>query len=316
MNPGEWGLAMRLRMVCALLIITAIAAPARALPPSQQAKISVDGVIRDYRLYRPPGTTGKPVPLVLMLHGAMGTAAQIEEYIGLSAVAAREGFAVAYPQGVGRGWNDARAGKSRLALNASTADDVKFLRNLTDELIAKGIADAKRIYIAGLSNGGFMAMRMACEAPGPFAAFAPVIASAPLSANNSCRPPRPLPVLLINGTDDGLVKFSAKDALDQGNFGAVELAAFWGERNGCKGFTDEARPDLAPNDRSTVTARRYSGCSANGAVELLTVNGGGHQPPSRGNVRDYPMLARLLGVRNHDIDTAETIWAFFSRQSK
>jgi poly(3-hydroxybutyrate) depolymerase len=48
----------------------------------------------------------------------------------------------------------------------------------------------------------------------------------------------------------------------------------------------------------------------------LTVQGGGHQPPSRGKVRDYPMLSRLLGVRNHDIDTAETVWAFLNRHSQ
>jgi polyhydroxybutyrate depolymerase len=307
---------MRTRLTLALLMAAALAHPASALPPSPQAKISVDGVIRDYRMFRPPGTFGKALPLVVMLHGAMGTAVQIEEYVGLTAVAAREGFAVLYPQGIGRGWNDARAGKSRLAPNASSADDVKFLKTLTDELIAKGLVDPKRIYISGLSNGGFMAMRMACEAPERFAAFAPMMASAPLSAATDCRPKRPLPVLLINGTNDGLVKFAAPAAATQGNFGAVELAAFWGQRNGCKGFADEALPDLDPKDSSTVSARRYTGCPANGEVELFTVTGGGHQPPSRSNVRDYPLLSRMLGVRNHDIDTAETVWAFFKRHSQ
>jgi polyhydroxybutyrate depolymerase len=306
---------MRLRLAVALIVI-ALAPEASAQAPSTSAKITVDGVVRDYGLFRPPGATGKPAPLVLMLHGAMGTAAQIEDYLGLSAVAERDGFAVAYPQGTGRGWNDARAGKARFAPNASTADDVKFLNALIDELIAKGIADPKRIYISGLSNGGFMAMRMACEAPERFAAFVAMIASAPLSAAITCRPKRPLPVLLINGTNDSLVKFTAKDAASQGNFGAEELAGFWGERNGCKSFTDEALPDLDPKDNSTISARRYTSCPAKGNVELLTVQGGGHQPPSRGKVRDYPMLSRLLGVRNHDIDTAETVWAFLNRHSK
>jgi polyhydroxybutyrate depolymerase len=299
-----------------LIAATSLSAPAYALPPSPQARIFVDGVLRDYRLFRPPGMAGKALPTVFMLHGAMGTAVQIEEYVGLTAVAAREGFAIVYPQGIGRGWNDARAGKSRLAPNASSADDVKFLKNLTDELIAKGLADPKRIYIGGLSNGGFMAMRMACEAPERFAAFAPIIASAPLSAATACRPKRPLPVLMINGTNDGLVKFAAPDAARQGSFGAVELAAFWGLHNGCTGFTDEALPDLDPKDSSTVSARRYTGCPVNGSVELLTVAGGGHQPPSRSSVRDYPLLSRMLGVRNHDIDTAETLWAFFKRHSQ
>jgi polyhydroxybutyrate depolymerase len=288
------------------------AATAQALAPSPQFKISVNGVVRDYRMFRP--AADKPLPLVLMLHGGRGTSANIEEYLNLTAVAARENFVAAYPQGISRAWNDARTNKALMSPNASTADDVAFLNALVDDLIAKGVADPKRVYISGLSNGGFMAMRMACEAPERFAAFAQVIASAPLSARDTCRPSRPLPVLMINGTNDSLVKFSAQDAATQGNFGAVELAAFWGERNGCKAFSDEALPDLDPNDNSKITARRYTGCPAKGEVQLLTVNGGGHQPPSRGAVRDYPMLSRLLGQRNHDIDTAETIWAFFKRQ--
>jgi polyhydroxybutyrate depolymerase len=193
---------------------------------------------------------------------------------------------------------------------------VTFLNAVVDQLIAAGVADPKRVYIGGLSNGGFMAMRMACEAPQRFAAFVALTASAPLTAATTCRPDRPLPVLLINGTDDGLVKFPAQAAAIQGYFGTVELAAFWGERNGCTAFVDAALPDVDPNDKSTIFARRYTGCRANGDVELLTVRGGGHQTPSRGKVRDYPLLSRVLGVRNHDIDTAETAWAFFKRHSQ
>jgi polyhydroxybutyrate depolymerase len=198
--------------------------------------------------------------------------------------------------------------------NASTADDVAFLNALVDNLIAKGIADPKRVYISGLSNGGFMAMRMACEAPERFAAFAQVIASAPLNARDTCRPARPLPMLMINGTDDTLVKFAATAAAAQGSFGANELAAFWATRNGCTTSADSALPDLDPQDKSSVTLRRYVGCKSGGEVEFLTVKGGGHQPPSQGSVRNYPLLRGILGVRNHDIDTAETFWAFFKRQ--
>jgi polyhydroxybutyrate depolymerase len=306
---------MRRALYLAVLAAAALLAPsAQALAPSPQFKISVAGVVRDYRMFRP--TKDKPLPLVLMLHGGMGTSANIEEYLNFTAVAASENFVAVYPQGISRAWNDARTNKALMSPNASTADDVAFLNGLVDDLIAKGVADPKRVYISGLSNGGFMAMRMACEAPDRFVAFVAMIASAPLTAATTCRPKRPLPMLLINGTDDGLVKFSPQAAAAQGNFGAVELAAFWGERNGCKGFTDMMLPDLDPADKSTISARRYSGCPAKGDVELLTVNGGGHQPPSRGKVRDYPLLSRVLGVRNHDIDTAETVWAFFKRYAQ
>jgi polyhydroxybutyrate depolymerase len=307
---------MRRYLTLTLLIIAATAQNVSALPPSPQFKIFVDGVARDYRFFRPFGSLGKPLPLVVMLHGGTGTSANIEEYLGLTAIAARENFAVVYPQGIGRAWNDARSNKQLMSPNASTADDVAFLNELVADLVRRGFADPKRVYLSGLSNGGFMAMRMACESPDRFAAFAPLVASAPLSVAKDCRPKRPRPVLMINGSNDGLVKFSAPDATKQGNFGAVELSAFWAERNGCKGFGDEALPDIDPNDKSTISARRYQNCPPKGDVELLTVQGGGHQPPSRGAVRDYPLLARVLGVRNHDIDTAETIWTFFKQYSQ
>jgi polyhydroxybutyrate depolymerase len=307
---------MSIRGLLASLLLcgcTLFAAPVSAQTGSY-GKLTVNGLTRDYRLYQP--RPGKPAPLVLMLHGATGTGTQIEEYIGLNRVAAREGFVVAYPNGILRGWHDGRADKHRLATMVSNADDVGFLNRLVDDLIAKGIADPKRVYLAGLSNGGFMAMRMACESSERYAAFASLVASAPLDAATTCRPTRPLPVLLINGTADTLVKFDAVTAARQGNFGANEVAAFWGARNGCASFADTALPDLDISDRSTVTRRLYSGCTAGGDTEFLTVQGGGHQAPSRGTVRDYPMLAGLLGVRNHDIDTAETIWSFFQRHSR
>jgi polyhydroxybutyrate depolymerase len=305
---------MRRELCIALFAVAGLlqATAAQAFAPSPQFKISVDGVVRDYRMFRPK--TDKPLPVVLMLHGGTGTAANIEEYLNLTAVAARENFVAVYPQGVSRAWNDARTNKALMSPNASTADDVAFLNGLVDDLVAKGIADPKRIYVSGLSNGGFMAMRMACEAPERFAAFAQVIASAPLSGRETCRPKRALPVLMINGTDDALVKFAAAAAAAQGNFGASELAAFWAARNGCTTSSESALPDLDPQDKSSVTFRRYVGCRVGGDVEFLAVKGGGHQPPSQGNVRNYPLLRGLLGVRNHDIDTAETFWSFFRRQ--
>jgi polyhydroxybutyrate depolymerase len=307
----RWWTVRRTGLVLLLLSMLQVTR-AQALPPSPQFKLPVNGVVRDYRLFTP--AKGRPLPLVVMLHGGMGTSANIEEYLNLTAVAARENFAVVYPQGIGRAWNDARTNKNLMSPNASTADDVAFLNDLVDHLVRQGVADPKRVFISGLSNGGFMAMRMACEAPEKFVAFAPIIASAPLTAAKGCRPKRPLPVLLINGTDDGLVKYAAQAAAAQGNFGAAELAAFWGERNGCKSFTDRTLPDVDQSDRSTITERRYQSCLEKGEVRLLIVRGGGHHSPSQGAVRDYPLLARVLGVRNHDINTADALWDFFRQQ--
>ncbi len=59
-----------------------------------------DGLVREYRLHLPAGHDGStPMPLWLHVHGYTGSATGSDGWTGLSALADREGFAVAYPQG-------------------------------------------------------------------------------------------------------------------------------------------------------------------------------------------------------------------------
>ena len=61
------------------------------------------GVQRHYRLHVPVGyNTQKPVPLVLMLHGRGGNGKGFEQLTGMSAVADKETFLVAYPDALGK----------------------------------------------------------------------------------------------------------------------------------------------------------------------------------------------------------------------
>jgi polyhydroxybutyrate depolymerase len=91
--------------------------------------------------------------------------------------------------------------------------------------------------------------------------------------------------------------------------------AFWRRVNGCKA-EDAAVTDLGdrdPDDQSTVT-RIESDCPQARDVVLYRVNGGGHRMPGAFSDARFPRIATaFLGPQNHDIDGAETIWAFFSR---
>ncbi len=109
-----------------------------------------------------------PLPLLLVFHGAGGRAAGIAVHTGLTAAGhASRGYAVVYPAGISRRWNDGRS------VNAGP-DDVAFVRLLIDSLTRALPVDPKRIYATGISNGAGLAYRLACDLPGTFAAIAPV----------------------------------------------------------------------------------------------------------------------------------------------
>ena len=95
----------------------------------------------------------------------------------------------------------------------------------------------------------------------------------------------------------------------------MKTLAFWRKLNGCEAG-DGAVTDLEDrdhDDQSTVT-RIESRCPPARDVVLYRVNGGGHRMPGTYSDPRFPRIASaFLGPQNHDIDGAETIWAFFKR---
>ena len=115
----------------------------------------------------------RAAPTVIVLHGAATTANLTASWSGFAEAAAGHGFAAVFPQGMFTVWNDGRRD------GIAKADDVGFLRALVGRLIERGVADPRRIYLAGISNGGMMTLRMLCEHPELFAGAGTVVASMP-----------------------------------------------------------------------------------------------------------------------------------------
>ncbi|MFK4386242.1 polyhydroxybutyrate depolymerase [Bradyrhizobium sp. USDA 223] len=279
--------------------------------------VDVNGVKRSYTAQLP---TKRPAPLVIVLHGKTQRGADMVTRTAWPQVAKREGLAVVFPDGLNNAWADART-KAGPALRGPPAgtDDVAFIARLVEKLVADGTADAKRVYVAGVSNGGAMAMTLACARADLFAAVASVIMNLNDEAAVTCHPSRPLPMLLMNGTADPLVPYEGGRGSSyfaaEGFWSTDETLAFWRRLNGCEtddaGITD--MPDAAPADQSTVT-RISSRCPAGHDVVLYRINHGGHRMPGFAPDARFPKVARnLLGSQNGDIDGAETIWTFFSR---
>lgn len=290
-------------------VLGASAATARAQEPGATADRTLDhgGVARTYRLHRPKGVPReRAVPLVVSLHGLGGSGRIQEAMTGLDAVADEKGFAVAYPDGRRRMW---------VLGDAGDVGDVGFLGALIDALVADGTADRRRVYVSGMSNGGYMANRLACEIPEKIAAIAPVSGTLPRPATRRAAAAgaaagRAVPVVYFHGTDDAVVGYDGKDRFSgrQASLSAEELVAFWVERDGCAPEPSvEALPDRA-GDGTSVERRSYAGGRGGAEVVFYRIVGGGHTWPGGSTVLDG-----LLGKTTRNLDASRAMWAFLSR---
>ncbi len=272
---------------------------------------------RTYRLYLPASyDKSKQYPLVLALHGGGGTGKRMEDLTrnGFNALAERERFVVAYPDGADKHWNDGR-GVERWRAQRENIDDVGFLSHLIDHLVKEFNLDPKRVYVTGVSNGALMAHRLACERPERLAAIAPVIGAMPANIAPRCAPTRPVPVLMINGKEDTLVPWEGGEI----RFGRTKLGEklsvpetvrLWVKLNGCLSKpTVTYEPDKDPQDGTRVRKESYGPCRDGAEVILCAVEGGGHTWP--GGLQYLP--ERTVGKTSRDIDASEVIWRFFQK---
>ena len=293
-----------------LLLILLAALPASAQDDGLITQtLQFDGVERASALHVPDALPDE-APLVLVLHARFGDGPGMAEHTGFNAIADREGFLVAYPDGIDGEWNYIRG----VTGYPNPLDDVAFLTTLVDTIAAGYPVDRTRVYVAGFSNGGFMTQRIACEAPGPFAAFASVAASGFGGMLAVCIEPEtaPAPMLLIHGTADDNVPWEG-NGVTRGEvtvyvtYPVPETLAYWAEFNGCQ--PNAETENVPQSGRSPGTSVRFLrvDCPANASVVLAIVEGGGHNWPGP-DQEPYPGS----GLINHDIDAAEEIWSFFA----
>ncbi|MDD5748607.1 MAG: PHB depolymerase family esterase [Actinomycetota bacterium] len=283
---------------------------------SKTKEIYCSGVSRTYHVHIPPSyTQSTPLPLVFVLHGGGGTGIGMERLTHMDEVADSGGFIVVYPEGIDNQWNDGRP-----TINPEV-DDVGFFEKMLEKLESDYSVDEKRVYSTGISNGGFMSLRLAFDLNDRIAAIAVVGASMTEQLYRRHAPSIPVSVLLLHGTDDPLCPWSGGKigsnrsnlASDRGNcVGAAETISYWVGANGCgtKPIVKKL-PDADPRDGTRVREELYSGGKAGTEVELLAVEGGGHTWP--GGIQYLPKL--IIGRTSRDIDASNLIWEFFARHS-
>ena len=282
-----------------------LTASAVTLAASVSETLKSGGDLRNYWLVRPEGLEKtKPAPLLMVLHGSAGSGEDMMTVTrrGFERLADKEKFVVVYPDALERRWND----------QGGTVDDVGFLLAIVDKLVADGLVDKNRIYVAGISNGGMMAQRLACEQADRIAGIATVAGGLPEPLQATCKPARALPVLVIHGTEDPIVPWSGGAVAGFEDFGKVlsarETAKFWAANNRCgDGGVIAAEPDRDPKDGTRVKMEVFASCPAGAAVKLAAVEGGGHTWP--GGYQYLP--ERFIGRTSQDVDANMLIWDFF-----
>lgn len=224
----------------------------------------------------------RSVPLVIIFHGYGGQGKDLAQSSGLNQLSDRENFVVAYPDGLNKRWN------------VAGNEDVAFTNALISQLQQRYKIDSRRVYVAGISNGGFLAQRLACEYPNRVAAFASVVATVPGELVDRCRANTPTSMLMINGTDDRKVPWNG-GFLPYGQILSVPNSiSYWRQRNRC------AAPAQVRSINPRVQVDQYR-CQTGTEVELVTLKGVGHLFPRGG------------GGANSLIDASSEIWQFFQR---
>ena len=181
--------------------------------PSAADQLMVNGKARTYTIAQPATAKG-PKPAIIVLRDAKDSGAAITQSTKLDTLAPQQGFVAVFPDGQNQQWNFFLPGKEldfyvkAMKASGGVADDGAFLKALIADLVQRGIADPRRIYIAGESNGSLLALRMICTDANLFAGAALLATGMPETLGADCHPPRPIPVLMIKGTKDEMMPYA------------------------------------------------------------------------------------------------------------
>ena len=303
-----------------LLLALACARPAPSAAAllaagDHERSLAHGGRQRSYVLHVPPHAGEESLPLLLAFHGGGGNARGFQRYAGLDALADRDGFLVAYPNGTGRlprvlTWN---AGDCCGFAAEARVDDVGFARAVIEDIARSTPLDRTRVYATGHSNGAMLAYRLAAEAADAIAAIAPV-AGAP--AQDALAGGPPVPVLHIHSVDDPRALYGGGVRETFGReirHRAVEAQlALWRERDGCPPEPARLETRERPGPDGAVQRAEllvWAPCAAGSEVRLWRLHGVGHGWPGAGPI----LPERLMGPPTEILSAADEVWSFVRR---
>lgn len=251
--------------------------------------------------------------MVIVLHGGGGNAENAVRMTGFDRIASRDRFIAVYPNGTGGRagrlltWN---AGHCCAAAMENHIDDVGFINAIVNTMIAAGRADASRVYVTGMSNGGMMAHRLGRELSAKIAAIAPVVGAV---FGDEGPPVAPMPAFIVVGADDEVVPpaggpLQLRALLGLGRAAnrdvspAVAQAEYWANANEC------GEPTRTQN--AAASRIEWANCRSGAPVVFHSVAGNGHAWP--GGEAGRARAAQPTKA----FDASEQMWDFFKRQTR
>ena len=299
-----------------------------------QEKIQINDRTRTFVVHLPKGYDSQQhYPVVILLHGLNQDGAEMARLTHFNDFADRDSIIAVYPNALGGRWTLGGGGELRTYRRgpyrrpgiwgpgypppprsepperreaAPRNQDMQFLHRMLDRLATNYPVDTRRIYAVGLGEGGFMAIRMGCNMADRIAAIAVVGAAMPRM--QSCIPSRPLPALLMNGTDDPVVPYDGgryKDGMMR-LLSAEDSAKEWARLNHCSEKPSESKLPALPGGGKDTKVYLFDGCQENAQVALYGVKNGGHTWPGG----EQYMTDNEVGKTSHALNANETIWSF------
>ena len=262
---------------------------------------------RFFKVHLPIGYDNqKDYPLVLVFHGGLGNADNIETMTGFSSKADSAGFIVVYPYGTGvfdkklLTWN---TWDCCGYANKKNIDDMSFIKKLIELLKSKYKINEKMIYASGMSNGGMMCYLLACEMSDVFAAVAPVVAT--MFPDAACNPANEVSMIIFNSIDDQNIPYEGgigeRSLVKVDKMPVEKVVEFWRNQFNCRLLNEIDETDFQVIDW---------GNTAGTEIIFYKMLKGGHTWPGGEKVR------LLADMPIKTISATDLIWDFFKNHPK
>ena len=244
---------------------------------------------RTFIVHIPPNfDSNYSIPLLFVLHGYTSSANAIHNYSGFDQIADQENFIAVYVQGTTdlngtTGWNVNVVG------TFDDVDDVGFFKALIQYFKTDYNIDSDKIFSSGMSLGGFMSYRLACELE-EINGIGSVTGSH--AVYYTCNPPNKKNIIHFHGNSDIVVPY-------YGTSWSVPVETvhdFWANNNNCQDQSQITVPDFNNDGLQSTQFISYN-CDDNTEVILYKMEYEGHT-----------WFHQDWG---DDLNSSELIWEFF-----